>query len=87
MELQVCPACSVRLSGDTVLWSTGKLGTRAQLAARVCCYAKKPGCINHGVAYSEGDGYGGLPDWDELQAKIAQKTANNLALESEYKLS
>lgn len=44
--MQVCPACGVKIAGDTVLFSAGPPGTRARLWARVCQYNKKPGCIN-----------------------------------------
>jgi hypothetical protein len=42
-----CPACEVVITpDDQVLFSFGKPGTRARLYARVCQYAKRPGCIN-----------------------------------------
>lgn len=42
-----CPACGVVITADdSVLFSHGKPGTRARLWARVCQYAKRPGCIN-----------------------------------------
>lgn len=48
---QVCPACGVKIvkapGGDRVMFSAGVPGTRATLWARVCQYARKPGCINH----------------------------------------
>ncbi|MBW4651048.1 MAG: hypothetical protein KME06_20520 [Kastovskya adunca ATA6-11-RM4] len=44
---RVCPACGVKIVGeDTVIFSSGSPGTKARLWARVCQYAKKPGCIN-----------------------------------------
>jgi hypothetical protein len=49
-ETQVCPVCNVKImkapGGDRVLFSTGKPGTRAKLAARVCQFVKQNGCIN-----------------------------------------
>jgi hypothetical protein len=45
-HIEVCPACGVKIEGDRVLFSAGPAGTRARLWARVCQYAKKPGCIN-----------------------------------------
>jgi hypothetical protein len=42
-----CPACGVKIvGGDKVIFSVGAPGTRSRLWARVCQYAKKPGCIN-----------------------------------------
>ena len=50
LSLQVCPVCSVKIeSGEKVLFSHGKPGTRERLYARVCQYAKKSGCINTSV--------------------------------------
>ena len=47
LSLEVCSACGVKIeNGDTVLFSVGPPGTRSRLYARVCQYAKKPGCIN-----------------------------------------
>lgn len=43
---QTCPVCGVTIVHNTVLFSSGKPGTRARLYARVCRYAQKPGCIN-----------------------------------------
>jgi hypothetical protein len=49
-ETQTCPVCGVKIEkapgGDRVLFSSGKPGTRAKLAARVCQFVKKNGCIN-----------------------------------------
>lgn len=46
-SLQTCPVCNVSIAEDgTVNFSSGNPGTRAQLYARVCCHAQKPGCIN-----------------------------------------
>ena len=46
-KLQVCPVCSIAITEDgQVNFSTGNPGTRARLYARVCQYARKPGCIN-----------------------------------------
>ena len=47
LSLQICPVCSVKIeSGEKVLFSHGKPGTRERLYARVCQYANKSGCIN-----------------------------------------
>jgi hypothetical protein len=47
---QVCSVCSVTikaaLGGDLVVFSTGPVGSRNTLWARVCQYTSKPGCIN-----------------------------------------
>lgn len=47
---QVCPVCQVKIvkaaGGDQVLFSSGPPGTRAKLAARVCQFVTKEGCIN-----------------------------------------
>ncbi len=47
---QVCPVCQVKImkapGGDKVLFSSGPPGTRAKLAARVCQFVTKAGCIN-----------------------------------------
>ena len=44
---KTCPVCSVKIIGDDkVIFSSGPVGTRARLWARVCSYANKPGCIN-----------------------------------------
>lgn len=32
--------------GDRVLFSSGPVGTRTKLWARVCQFSKRPGCIN-----------------------------------------
>ncbi len=46
-NLQTCPVCGVKIEGgDKVIFSSGPVGTRARLWARVCNYARKPGCIN-----------------------------------------
>lgn len=46
-NMAVCPACGVKIvGGDKVLFSVGAPGTRSRLWARVCQFAKKPGCIN-----------------------------------------
>lgn len=48
--MQVCPVCGAKIvpagREDRVLFSSGPPGTRATLWARVCQYARKPGCIN-----------------------------------------
>lgn len=43
---KVCPSCKVVICGDIVKFSYGSPGTKAKLYARVCRYAKIPGCIN-----------------------------------------
>lgn len=44
---ETCPICKVVIEDDAkVLFSYGPPGTRARLWARVCNYAKNPGCIN-----------------------------------------
>jgi hypothetical protein len=44
---QKCPVCGVSIvGGKVVLFSSGGAGTLARLQARVCQFAKKPGCIN-----------------------------------------
>lgn len=44
---EVCPACGVTIEdGSKVLFSYGPPGTRERLWARVCQFAKRPGCIN-----------------------------------------
>ncbi|WP_224410425.1 hypothetical protein [Oscillatoria salina] len=46
-KIGICPACGVKIvAGDKVLFSFGPPGTRSRLWARVCQFAKKPGCIN-----------------------------------------
>lgn len=46
-QSKTCPACEVVINeDDQVLFSYGPPGSRAKLYARVCQYAKKPGCIN-----------------------------------------
>ncbi len=49
-NVEICPVCGVKIiksvGGDKVIFSSGPVGTRARLWARVCNYAKKPGCIN-----------------------------------------
>ena len=49
-ESQTCPVCGVKIvsatGGDQVLFSAGPPGTRAKLAARVCQFVQKQGCIN-----------------------------------------
>ncbi len=53
-QMQVCPACGVKIAKggieDRVIFSSGLPGTRSMLWARVCQYAKKPGCINRDPA-------------------------------------
>lgn len=41
-----CSACGVKIVGDQVLFSFGTPGSKERLYARVCQFAKKPGCIN-----------------------------------------
>ena len=50
-NLEICPVCGVKIEdGDKVIFSSGPVGTRARLWARVCNYAQKPGCINQDQA-------------------------------------
>lgn len=44
--VQRCPICRVSIVNGQVQFATGNQGTRAQLYARVCRYARIPGCIN-----------------------------------------
>ena len=45
--IEICPVCGVKIeNGEKVLFSVGEPGTRSRLYARVCQFAKKPGCIN-----------------------------------------
>ena len=46
MATETCSACGVEIEGDLVKFSYGKPGSRDRLRARVCIYAKRPGCIN-----------------------------------------
>ena len=46
MATETCSVCGVEIEGDLVKFSYGKPGSRDRLRARVCVYAKKPGCIN-----------------------------------------
>ena len=46
-QQDVCPVCSVRIHGDTVLFSHGDEGTKQRLWARVCCHISGTGCINN----------------------------------------
>ncbi|AFY69456.1 hypothetical protein Pse7367_1159 [Thalassoporum mexicanum PCC 7367] len=43
---QKCPVCGVSIVNDKVFFSSGSTGTLARLQARVCQFAKQPGCIN-----------------------------------------
>ena len=44
---QSCSVCGIRIMSDgNVMFSSGSVGTRAQLYARVCRYAQAQGCIN-----------------------------------------
>lgn len=45
---QRCEVCGVEIDGECVFFSfpKGNVGSRARLRARVCQYAKRPGCIN-----------------------------------------
>lgn len=51
---QLCPICGVTIQsavgGDRVLFSSGPVGTRAKLWARVCQFVNKPECINRDKA-------------------------------------
>jgi hypothetical protein len=44
---RLCSACGVKIIGEEVHFSHGKPGTKERLHARVCQFAKKPGCINN----------------------------------------
>ncbi|MEL4894011.1 hypothetical protein [Crocosphaera sp. Alani8] len=47
LNRETCSVCGVKIVGeDTVIFSSGPVGTRGRLWARVCSYAKKTGCIN-----------------------------------------
>jgi len=49
VNLKECPACGVKIeNGAKVLFSCGQPGTLERLYARVCQFAKRPGCINKG---------------------------------------
>ncbi|WP_228035342.1 hypothetical protein [Oculatella sp. LEGE 06141] len=72
-NIEVCPACGVKIeAGERVLFSAGPVGTRARLWARVCQYAKKPGCINLNTdaigPIAASDYYGDI----ELPVEVAQ---------------
>ncbi|MDJ0703355.1 MAG: hypothetical protein QNJ46_08750 [Leptolyngbyaceae cyanobacterium MO_188.B28] len=61
-ELKVCPICKISITEDgQVKFSTGSPGTRARLYARVCQFARKPGCINQDTELigelARGDGF------------------------------
>lgn len=50
-KTQTCPICNVQIvpggtGDDRVIFSTGPVGTRAKLWARVCQFTKQSGCIN-----------------------------------------
>lgn len=48
---EICPVCGVTiLDGAKVVFSAGPSGTRSRLWARVCNFAKNPGCINQDEA-------------------------------------
>ena len=53
--VQVCPVCKVKIDGETALFSYGEPGSKERLYARVCQYARKPGCINSVKEVSEAD--------------------------------
>lgn len=47
LAIETCPVCGVKIVEDgKVLFSDGPPGTRSRLWARVCQFAKVPGCIN-----------------------------------------
>ena len=47
VKRETCPICGVIIENDAkVVFSCGPSGTRARLWARVCQFAKNPGCIN-----------------------------------------
>jgi hypothetical protein len=56
--IDTCPVCGVSIEGDIVHFSHGRPGTRERLQARVCQFAKKPGCINISGIPSGSDFYG-----------------------------
>ncbi|GBF82438.1 hypothetical protein [Aphanothece sacrum] len=65
-NVQTCPVCGVKIQGgDKVIFSSGPVGTRARLWARVCNYAQKPACINQNQedigSVKENDYYKPLP--------------------------
>lgn len=73
-NIETCSACGVKIEGgDKVLFSVGAPGTRSRLWARVCQYAKKPGCINADTnAIGEiqpSDYYGDLEDGPQVLPK------------------
>lgn len=46
-EGEICPVCKVQIAaGDKVIFSTGPVGTRSKLWARVCQFTQNPDCIN-----------------------------------------
>jgi hypothetical protein len=65
-NVQTCPVCGVKIEGGSkVIFSSGPVGTRARLWARVCNYAQKPACINQDQesigSVKENDYYKPLP--------------------------
>lgn len=73
-NMAVCPACGVKIvGGDKVIFSVGAPGTRSRLWARVCQFAKKPGCINTDPRkigeVQPSDYYGDIDDPIELTVK------------------
>ena len=43
---EICPVCTVKIVGDKVMFSTGPIGTRSKLWARVCQFTQNQACIN-----------------------------------------
>ncbi|MEM8778931.1 MAG: hypothetical protein AAGF26_08685 [Cyanobacteria bacterium P01_G01_bin.49] len=65
-NLETCPVCGVKIEGsDKVIFSSGPVGTRARLWARVCNYVQKPECINQDTteigSVNENDYYKPIP--------------------------
>jgi len=46
VSFQTCPVCTVVLNRESVIFATGRLGTHAQLYARVCQYTSDSRCLN-----------------------------------------
>jgi hypothetical protein len=65
-NVQTSPVCGVKIEGGgKVIFSSGPVGTRARVWARVCNYVQKPACINQDIeaigAVKENDYYKPLP--------------------------
>ena len=47
IKLEICPVCQVSINQlGKVQFSSGQIGSRARLYARVCQYTNNPQCIN-----------------------------------------